>query len=124
MSENGNILTRQLEDLVPGPTVRLRRGDDALDPQTARAQLVRAQARGHRVVAGPDPVTGGRGHDQTDPAQTAGRGADDLSAPERHRATGGPEGHTGLDGFRMILLSPPLWSPGPAKLRRFLTERL
>lgn len=82
-------LTWQLEDLVSGPTVRLRRRDDALGPQTQRAQFVHAQARGHRVVAGTDPVTGGCSHDQADPAQTAGRCADDLSAPKSHGATGG-----------------------------------
>lgn len=88
-------LTRQLEDLVPGPTVRLRWGDDALDPQTSGAQLVHAQACGHAVVAGSDPVAGGCGHDQAGPAQTAGCSPDDLSASESHGATGGPEGHTG-----------------------------
>lgn len=87
-------LTWQLEDLAPGPTVRLRWGDDALDPQAAWAQLVRAQARGQCIVAGSDPVAGGRGHDQANPAQTAGHGADDLPAPESHGVTVGPQGHT------------------------------
>lgn len=98
-------LTWQLEDLVSGPTVRLRWRYDALSPQTQRAQLVHAQARGHRVVAGTYPVTGGCSHDQADPAQTAGRCADDLSAPKSHGATGGPEDHTG-SGW--VLNDPPI----------------
>lgn len=109
-------LTGQVEDLVPGPAVGLRRGDDALCPQAARAQLVRAQARGQRVVAGSDPVAGGRGHDQADPAHTAGRGADDLSAPERHGPTGSERVKLGPNGFLMILLSPSLLD----SKRRFL----
>lgn len=79
-------LTGQVEDLPPGSAVVLRRGDDALGPQAPGAQLVHADARGQRVVAGSDPVVGCRGHDEADPSGAAGRGADNLPAHERHGA--------------------------------------
>lgn len=63
-----------------------RRGDDALRPQSPGAQLVHADAGRQRVVAGPDPVVGGRGDDEPDPARAARRAADDLPAHERHGA--------------------------------------
>lgn len=63
-----------------------RRGDDALCPETPGAQLVHADAGGHRVVAGPDPVVGGRGDDDPDPARAARHAAGQLPAHVRHTA--------------------------------------
>ncbi len=63
-----------------------RGGDDALCPQSPGAQLVHADAGGHRVVAGPDPVVGGRGDDDPDPARAARRDAGELPAHVRHGA--------------------------------------
>ena len=60
------------------------RGDDALGPEAARAQLVHADARVDGVVAGADPVVGGRGHDETHPARAAGRAARQQPAEVRH----------------------------------------
>jgi len=60
--------------------------DDALGPEAARAQLVHAHAGGQRVVAGPDPVAGRRGHDDADPARAARRAAAQLPAHVRHGA--------------------------------------
>ncbi len=79
-------LTGQGQDLVEGHAVIKRGGDDALCPESPGAQLVHADAGGHRVVAGPDPVIGGSGDDDPDPARTAGRAAGDLPAHVRHGA--------------------------------------
>lgn len=77
-------LTGQTEDLFPGCAVVQGRGHDALGPQAFRHQLVLPQTDGQAVVAGTDPVVGGRGHDQAYPAHRAGPAADDLPAHERH----------------------------------------
>lgn len=79
-------LTGQGEDLVVGRAVIERRGDDTLRPQSLGDQLVQAHAGGQRVVAGADPVAGGGGDDEPDPARTARPAADDLSTHERHEA--------------------------------------
>lgn len=73
-------LTGQCEDLGEAHAVVKGRGDDALCPQASGAQLVHADAGGLGVVAGPDPVVGGRGHDHPHPAHSAGRGAKELPA--------------------------------------------
>lgn len=74
----------QRQDLVQGHAVVQRRGDDALGPQAPGAQLIHPDAGRHGVVAGPDPVVGGGGDDDADPARTAGRAAGDLPAHVRH----------------------------------------
>lgn len=80
-------LTGQAEDVVAvRPAVSERRGDGALGPQSVGAQLVHPDAGVQGEVAGPDPVVGGRGDDDADPARAAGRAADDLPAHERHGA--------------------------------------
>lgn len=81
------------------------RGDDALGPQALGHQLVHPQAGGQAVVAGPDPVVGGRGHDQTHPAGAAGPAADQLPAHERHGVRRGME--KGQD--KVLVLEGPVW---------------
>lgn len=77
-------LTGQGEDLFLGPAVVQGWRDDALDPQAFGHQLVHPQTGGQAVVAGTDPVIGGRGDDEAHPARTAGPAANDLPAHERH----------------------------------------
>lgn len=81
----GGGLTGQGQDLLAGPAVVQGRGDDALGPQAFGHQLVHPQTGGQAVVAGSDPVVGGRGDDEAHPARTAGPAADDLPAHERHQ---------------------------------------
>lgn len=77
-------LTGQREHLVQRHAVVEGRRHHALGPQAARAQLVHAQAGGHRVVARPDPVVGRRGEDEPDPTRAAPSDANQLPADVRH----------------------------------------
>lgn len=77
-------LTGLVEDLAEGDAVVKRRGYDALCPESPGAHLVHAEAGSHGVFTGSDPVVGGGGDDDPDPAHTARCAARDLPTDVRH----------------------------------------
>lgn len=81
------MYTGQAEHLAERLAVVQRRGDRALRPQSPGTELVHADAGSQGVLAGPDPVVGGRGDDDPHPARTAGRAAGHQPAHVRHGAT-------------------------------------